>query len=139
MFQVDPNDGSLIQMDVSSIPNLKEFPKMKEKEELLRSLVETADGKKYKWTKMDLEKFKAAASKVRKKTQNILIATKNSIRSGTGLGLSPWDLTQSWAPNKKDLGSNKPRRDFELSPWGFLKRPSRPVKLSRQSFKEIMM
>ena len=38
---------------------------MKEKEELLKAIVETADGKKYKWTKLELEKFKAAASKVR--------------------------------------------------------------------------
>ena len=62
---MDPSDGSLILLDASSIPNLKEFPKIKEKEELLKSIVETADGKKYKWTKMDFEKFKSVASKVR--------------------------------------------------------------------------
>lgn len=64
MIQLDHGEDNLIMLDVSASPDLKNFPMVKEKEEKLRTIVDTAEGKKCKVTKLDLDKFKGVASKV---------------------------------------------------------------------------
>ena len=63
-FQVDSGDDSLIMLDTSSMPEMKNYPNLKEKEEKLKMIVEQGDGRKYKWTKLDMQKFQAVAAKV---------------------------------------------------------------------------
>ena len=46
------------------MPEVKNFPSLKEKEEKLKMIVEQGDGRKYAWTKLDMEKFKIVAAKV---------------------------------------------------------------------------
>ena len=43
---------------------LKNFAEMKEKEEKLIDIIEEGDGRKYKVTKLDMDKFKIVAHKV---------------------------------------------------------------------------
>jgi hypothetical protein len=51
-------------LDTSSMPEMNNYPNLKEKEEKLKMIVEQGDGRKYKWTKLDMQKFKAVAAKV---------------------------------------------------------------------------
>ena len=46
------------------MPEVKNFPDSKEKEERVRSIVDKGDGRKYKWTKLDMDKFKVVAQQV---------------------------------------------------------------------------
>ena len=65
IFQVDLSDTSLIMLDTTSNPEvLKHLAESKEKEDKLRSIVEEADGRKYKWTKLEMDKFKIVAQRV---------------------------------------------------------------------------
>jgi hypothetical protein len=51
---------------------VKNFPDSKEKEEKMRSIVDKGDGRKYKWTKLDMDKFKTVAQQVRKVVKHIM-------------------------------------------------------------------
>ena len=49
----------------SNPEHLKKFAEMKEKEEKLIDIIEEGDGRKYKVTKLDMDKFKIVAHKVK--------------------------------------------------------------------------